>query len=89
MPLSGKDSVPWGPGRPHDYMHAKMVVADDVGFVGSFNHSRSGEQNAENVLEVHGAAAADALMAFVTRTAARYAAGAPSGSGRAASAGAA
>ena len=34
-------------------MHAKVVVADDVAFVGSFNFSRSGERNAENVLEIH------------------------------------
>ena len=33
-------------------MHAKVVVADDVAFVGSFNFSRSGERNAENVLEI-------------------------------------
>ena len=37
-------------------MHAKVVVADDVAFVGSFNFSRSGERNAENVLEIHDAA---------------------------------
>ena len=34
-------------------MHAKVTVADDVVFAGSFNLSRSGEMNAENVLEVH------------------------------------
>ena len=36
-------------------MHAKVTVADDVVFVGSFNLSRSGEQNAENVLEIEDA----------------------------------
>ena len=34
-------------------MHAKVTVADDVVFLGSFNLSRSGEQNAESVLEIH------------------------------------
>ena len=34
-------------------MHAKVTVADDTVFVGSFNLSRSGEMNAENVLEIH------------------------------------
>ena len=49
----------------HDFMHAKVVVADDVAFVGSFNFSRSGERNAENVLEIHDAAIADRLATFV------------------------
>ena len=40
------------PGRVHDYMHAKVTVADDIVFVGSFNLSHSGELNAENVLEI-------------------------------------
>jgi phosphatidylserine/phosphatidylglycerophosphate/cardiolipin synthase-like enzyme len=64
-PFSGKESTPWGPGTVHDFMHAKVVVADDVAFVGSFNLSRSGERNAENVLELRDAAAADRLAAFV------------------------
>ena len=34
-------------------------------FVGSFNFSRSGERNAENVLEIHDAAIADRLATFV------------------------
>ena len=34
-------------------------------FVGSFNLSRSGERNAENVLEIRDAAFADRLAAFV------------------------
>ena len=53
-------------------MHAKVVVADDVTFVGSFNFSRSGERNAENVLEIHDAAIADRLAAFVDEVRARY-----------------
>jgi len=43
------------------------VVADDVSFVGSFNLSRSGERNAENVLEIESSAIADQLAAFVDR----------------------
>jgi phosphatidylserine/phosphatidylglycerophosphate/cardiolipin synthase-like enzyme len=53
-------------------MHAKIVVADDTAFVGSYNHSRSGEENAENVLAIEGQVAADPLMAFIEETAARY-----------------
>ena len=46
-------------------MHAKIVVADDVVFSGSFNLSRSGEQNAENVLEIHDPVLAEHLSAYV------------------------
>jgi phosphatidylserine/phosphatidylglycerophosphate/cardiolipin synthase-like enzyme len=49
-PFSGKVSTPYAPGSIHDYMHAKVTVADDTVFVGSFNLSHSGELNAENVL---------------------------------------
>ena len=48
------------------------MVADDIAFVGSFNLSRSGERNAENVLEIHDAAIADRLAAFVDEIRARY-----------------
>ena len=56
----------------HDFMHAKCVVADDVVFVGSFNLSRSGERNAENVLEIVSAPIADKLAAFVDSVRGRY-----------------
>ena len=53
--FSGKESTRWAPGSVHDYMHAKVVVTDDTSFVGSFNLSRSGERNAENVVEIRDA----------------------------------
>jgi phosphatidylserine/phosphatidylglycerophosphate/cardiolipin synthase-like enzyme len=71
-PWSGKASVPWTPESVHDFMHAKIVVADDTTFVGSFNLSRSGERNAENVLEIREQAVADRLAAFVDEIRARY-----------------
>jgi phosphatidylserine/phosphatidylglycerophosphate/cardiolipin synthase-like enzyme len=49
-------------------------VADDVVFIGSFNLSRSGEENAENVLEIADAALAERMAAFVDAVRARYAA---------------
>jgi phosphatidylserine/phosphatidylglycerophosphate/cardiolipin synthase-like enzyme len=70
--FAGKRSTPWGPGTIHDYMHAKMTVADDVVFLGSFNLSHSGEQNAENVLEIHDPALAERLAGFVDGVRARY-----------------
>src|SRR5919202_744865 len=63
--FSGKPSTPWGTGPLHDFMHAKVVVADEVVFTGSFNLSRSGEQNAENVLEIHYGRLAEHLGAYV------------------------
>ena len=68
----GSRSTPYGAGSVHDFMHAKVTVADDVVFAGSFNLSRSGEQNAENVLEIHDPALADRLAAYVDEVRARY-----------------
>jgi phosphatidylserine/phosphatidylglycerophosphate/cardiolipin synthase-like enzyme len=48
-------------------------VADDTVFAGSFNLSRSGEMNAENVLEIHDAELADQLAAFIDEIRERYA----------------
>jgi phosphatidylserine/phosphatidylglycerophosphate/cardiolipin synthase-like enzyme len=70
--FSGKPSTPWSPGGVQDFMHAKVVVCDDISFVGSFNFSRSGERNAENVVEVHDPKTADALAGFVEAVAERY-----------------
>jgi phosphatidylserine/phosphatidylglycerophosphate/cardiolipin synthase-like enzyme len=63
--FSGKRSIPWTPTSVHDFMHAKMTVCDDIVFVGSFNLSRSGESNAENVLEIHDPALADRMAAWI------------------------
>ena len=71
-PFSGKPSTPYGPGTVHDYMHAKVVVADDVVFAGSFNLSRSGEMNAENVLEIHDPVLAEQLGAYIDDVRRRY-----------------
>jgi phosphatidylserine/phosphatidylglycerophosphate/cardiolipin synthase-like enzyme len=70
--FAGKPSTPYAPGRPHDYMHAKVTVADDVVFCGSFNLSRSGELNAENVLEIHDAALAEQMADYIDEVRARY-----------------
>jgi phosphatidylserine/phosphatidylglycerophosphate/cardiolipin synthase-like enzyme len=70
--FTGKPSTPYGAGTVHDFMHAKIVVADDVVFAGSFNLSRSGEQNAENVLEIHDPALAEQLSAYVDEVRRRY-----------------
>jgi phosphatidylserine/phosphatidylglycerophosphate/cardiolipin synthase-like enzyme len=78
-PFSGKVSTRWQPDSVHDFMHAKVVVADDTSFVGSFNFSRSGERNAENVLEIRDRGVADRLARFVDEIRARYPAATPPG----------
>src|SRR4051812_5556897 len=71
--FTGKRSDPWQPtGSLHNFMHAKLVVADDVVFTGSFNLSHSGEKNAENVLEIADAGLAQQLSAFVDEVRVRY-----------------
>jgi len=71
--FTGKRSTPWRPeGSVHDFMHAKVTVADDVVFLGSFNLSRSGERNAENVLEIHDPALAESLAAYIDGVRGRY-----------------
>jgi phosphatidylserine/phosphatidylglycerophosphate/cardiolipin synthase-like enzyme len=71
--FSAKSSNPWHPeGGVHDFMHAKVTVADDVVFLGSFNLSRSGELNAENVLEFEHSGLADRLGGFVDEVRVRY-----------------
>jgi phosphatidylserine/phosphatidylglycerophosphate/cardiolipin synthase-like enzyme len=49
-----------------------VTVADDRIFVGSFNLSHSGEQNAEDVLEIVDPALADRLAAFIDEIRGRY-----------------
>ena len=68
----GKPSTRYTPESVHDFMHAKVTVADDWVFAGSFNLSRSGERNAENVLEVHDPELADQLAAYIDAVRERY-----------------
>jgi phosphatidylserine/phosphatidylglycerophosphate/cardiolipin synthase-like enzyme len=70
--FSGKPSTPYAPGAVHDYMHAKICVCDDTVFIGSFNLSHSGEENAENVLEIDDSALAERMAGFVDSVRARY-----------------
>ncbi len=70
--FTGKRSEPWQPGSLHNFMHAKVVVADDTVFVGSFNLSHSGEKNAENVLEIADASLASQLATYVDEVRAKY-----------------
>jgi phosphatidylserine/phosphatidylglycerophosphate/cardiolipin synthase-like enzyme len=71
--FTGKPSTSWRPeGSLHDFMHAKVTVADDTVFTGSYNLSRSGELNAENVLEIESPDLADRLAAYIDEIRALY-----------------
>jgi phosphatidylserine/phosphatidylglycerophosphate/cardiolipin synthase-like enzyme len=70
--FGAKHSTPYGVGTVHDFMHAKILVADDYVYTGSFNLSHSGEENAENVIQIESGAVAEMCAAFIDRLAARY-----------------
>ena len=70
--FGSKRSTPYAVGSVHDFMHAKILVADDYVYMGSFNLSHSGEMNAENVLQVESKAIADVCADYIERTSARY-----------------
>ena len=70
--FGAKRSTPYAKGTTHDFMHAKILVADDYVYTGSFNLSHSGESNAENVIQIESSAVADLCAAYIDRVAAKY-----------------
>ena len=70
--FGGKRSTPYAKGSVHDFMHAKILVADDYVYVGSFNLSHSGESNAENVVQIGSPGIADMCASYIEKVAARY-----------------
>jgi phosphatidylserine/phosphatidylglycerophosphate/cardiolipin synthase-like enzyme len=70
--FGSKRSIPYSKGSVHDFMHAKILVADDYVYCGSFNLSHSGEQNAENVVQLESAQIANLCSAYIDTIAARY-----------------
>jgi phosphatidylserine/phosphatidylglycerophosphate/cardiolipin synthase-like enzyme len=70
--LVGKRSTPYTPTSAHDFMHNKVVVADDAVLTGSYNLSHSATMNAENVLVIHDAALAERYSAYIDGVVARY-----------------
>jgi phosphatidylserine/phosphatidylglycerophosphate/cardiolipin synthase-like enzyme len=70
--LAGKRSTPYTPGSPHDFMHNKVVVADDTVITGSYNLSHSATENAENVLILHDPALAEHYNDYIDSLVKRY-----------------
>jgi phosphatidylserine/phosphatidylglycerophosphate/cardiolipin synthase-like enzyme len=75
--LVRKNSIPFdrqNPSQPHNFMHNKLVVADQIVVTGSFNLSNHAMGNAENVLLIRDAAIADSYADYIQRLISRYAA---------------
>jgi phosphatidylserine/phosphatidylglycerophosphate/cardiolipin synthase-like enzyme len=70
--LAGKRSTPYTPSARHDFMHNKVVVADDTVITGSYNLSHSATENAENILMVQDRGLADQYGAYIDRLVTRY-----------------
>jgi phosphatidylserine/phosphatidylglycerophosphate/cardiolipin synthase-like enzyme len=70
-----KNSLPYDrnkPQQPHNFMHNKLVIADDVVVTGSFNLSNHAMGNAENVLLIRDANIAAQYEAYVLQLMAKY-----------------
>jgi phosphatidylserine/phosphatidylglycerophosphate/cardiolipin synthase-like enzyme len=75
--LVRKNSVPYDrhkPSQPHNFMHNKLVVADDTVVTGSFNLSNHAMGNAENVLLMRDQTLAESYARYIQRLMASYAA---------------
>ena len=73
--LVRKNSLPYDrnkPHQPHNFMHNKLVIADDVVVTGSFNLSNHAMANAENVLLIHDSNIASQYEAYVLELMAKY-----------------
>jgi len=74
--LVRKNSIPYDrhrPDQPHNFMHNKLVIADDVVVTGSFNLSNHAMGNAENVLLIRDPALAGAYEQYIRGLTAIYA----------------
>jgi phosphatidylserine/phosphatidylglycerophosphate/cardiolipin synthase-like enzyme len=73
--LIRKNSLPFDrnkPHQPHNFMHDKLVIADDVVVTGSFNLSNHAMGNAENVLLIRDAGIASKYEAYIQQVVAKY-----------------
>jgi phosphatidylserine/phosphatidylglycerophosphate/cardiolipin synthase-like enzyme len=74
--LARKNSIPFdrqNQSQPHNFMHNKLVVADQVVVTGSFNLSNHAMGNAENVLLIRDAQFAELYAKYIQRLMASYA----------------
>ena len=70
-----KNSLPYDrnkPHQPHNFMHNKLVIADDVVVTGSFNLSNHAMGNSENVLLIQDADIASKYEAYLQKLMAKF-----------------
>jgi phosphatidylserine/phosphatidylglycerophosphate/cardiolipin synthase-like enzyme len=70
--LVGKNSIPYSPDQPHDFMHNKVLVVDDTVITGSYNFSHSAELNAENILMIENPILADEYSRYIDHLMSKY-----------------
>jgi phosphatidylserine/phosphatidylglycerophosphate/cardiolipin synthase-like enzyme len=70
--LVGKNSAPYTPIGPHNFMHNKVLVIDDTVITGSYNFSRSAQFNAENILFIESGPLAEAYSAYIDHVVQKY-----------------
>jgi phosphatidylserine/phosphatidylglycerophosphate/cardiolipin synthase-like enzyme len=78
--LVRKNSIPYDRNRPHDphnFMHNKLIIADEVVVTGSFNFSNHAMGNAENVLLMQDEGIASKYEDYVRQLMTRYKARTP------------
>ena len=70
--LVGKNSAPYTPTGPHNFMHNKVLVINDTVITGSYNFSRSAQFNAENILFIESAPLAEIYSAYIDHLLRKY-----------------
>ena len=70
--LVGKNSTPYSPDTPHDFMHNKVIVVDNTVITGSYNFSHSAELNAENILIIENLALANQYSRYIDHLKTKY-----------------
>jgi phosphatidylserine/phosphatidylglycerophosphate/cardiolipin synthase-like enzyme len=70
--LASKRSRRYSPSTPHDFMHDKLLVLDDMVVTGSYNLSHSATLNAENVLMIEDADLAAQYVGYIDGLVGRY-----------------
>jgi phosphatidylserine/phosphatidylglycerophosphate/cardiolipin synthase-like enzyme len=63
--LIGKESLPYRPGRSHNFMHNKLLIVDDTVITGSYNLSHAAQSNAENMLAIESPVLAEDAISYV------------------------
>jgi len=70
--LSPSPTPLYSPDGPHDFIHNKVLVRDDVVSTDSYNFSRNAETNAENQVVLADVDHADKYATYIDELVAQY-----------------